>query len=178
MSRNSRTSYIKIIAILGALTLAGVILAVSVRTTEHTPAAASASTGTVVAVVDGDTIDVDLDEGKQRIRVIGIDTPEIAREAGKTSDCYAEEARTFLDELLYGRTVELRSDPSQDNIDKYGRLLRHVYIDGQNAAHEALSAGMGREYTYSAPYEGQADYQAAEEAARGGQLGLWGVCSA
>lgn len=130
----------------------------------------------VVAVVDGDTIDVQLPDGKERIRIIGIDTPEIGREAGEVNDCYAEEARTFLDELLYGRTVELRTDPSQQSIDDYGRLLRHVYIDGEDAALAVLSAGAGIEYTYDADYVGQANYRAAEATAREEALGLWSLC--
>lgn len=133
-------------------------------------------TGEVVAVVDGDTIDVQLPDGKERVRIIGIDTPEIGRAVGEVDDCYAEEARTFLDELLYGRTVELRTDPSQQTVDDYGRLLRHVYVDGEDAALAALSAGVGVEYTYAAPYAGQGDYRAAEAAARTEQFGLWGAC--
>lgn len=161
-----------------AIVLAAVVaLAISATKPTAGPDAGSRSTtAEVVAVVDGDTIDVELPDGKERVRIIGVDTPEIAREASETDDCYAQDARTFLDELLYGRTVELRTDPSQQDIDKYGRLLRHVYVDGQDAALAALSAGVGVEYTYAAPYAGQADYRAAEAAARDEQLGLWGAC--
>lgn len=141
-----------------------------------TGAGSRSESAEVVAVVDGDTIDVALPGGKERVRIIGIDTPEIARDTGQTDDCYAQEARTFLDKLLYGRTVELRTDPSQQDVDKYGRLLRHVDVDGQDAALAALSAGVGVEYTYAAPYAGQGDYRAAEAAARNEQLGLWGAC--
>lgn len=130
----------------------------------------------VVAVVDGDTIDVQLPDGEERVRIIGIDTPEIGREAGETDDCYAEEARTFLDELLYGRTVELRTDPSQHDVDDYGRLLRQVYVDGDDAALMSISAGMGIAYTYDHPHAGAADYQTAQNAARDAELGLWSAC--
>ncbi|SJN25300.1 Staphylococcus nuclease (SNase) domain [Microbacterium esteraromaticum] len=159
------------VIILGVVAVVGILGAVQL---EHQPE--QSETGEVVAVVDGDTIDVQLSGTTERVRIIGIDTPEIGRDAGEVTDCYAEEARTFLDELLYGHTVELRTDSSQQAVDDYGRLLRHVYIDGQNAALAALSGGVGVEYTYAAPYAGQTDYRAAESTARDEQLGLWGAC--
>jgi len=143
------------------------------------PAPAAAPTtehAEVTAVVDGDTIAVDTAGGSARVRLIGIDTPEIGRD-GEPGDCYAEEARDFLDALLYGKTVELVGDPTQADVDRYGRLLRHVLVDGQSAALAALTAGAGYEYTYDAPY---ADYQAhreAESAAEAAGAGLWATCS-
>lgn len=130
----------------------------------------------VIAVVDGDTIDIATDAGTARVRLIGIDTPEIGRD-GDPGECYAEEARDFLDGLVYGRTVELRSDPSQADVDRYGRLLRHVVIDGQSAAVLALEAGAGYEYTYEVPYAGQSEHRDAEQAAAGKAAGLWSACS-
>lgn len=144
---------------------------------EAPPPMATAEEGEVVAVVDGDTIDVQLPDREVRIRIIGIDTPEIGREPGEVSDCYAEEARTFVDELLYGRTVELRSDPTQADVDRYGRALRHVFVDGQSAAVLTLAAGAGREYTYDAPYAGQEAHRDAENAAAAGAVGLWAACN-
>lgn len=130
----------------------------------------------VVAVVDGDTIDVALDEGTTRVRLIGIDTPEIGR-GGEVSECYADEARTFLDELVYGHQVELVIDPAQADVDKYGRLLRYVYVDGQSAAELAIAAGAGYEYTYDTAYRDQQAHRDAEQAAADTRAGLWGACS-
>lgn len=145
-----------------------------------TPAPAPASDaavelGEVIAVVDGDTIDVRTDQGESRVRLIGLDTPEINRSGGN-EECYAQEARTELDTMLYGRTVELTTDPSQGDTDRYGRLLRHVTIDGQNAALALIASGAAHEYTYDTPYIGQAEYRDAETEARVGELGLWGAC--
>lgn len=129
----------------------------------------------VVAVVDGDTIDVTGEDGIARVRLIGIDTPEIGR-GGEVSECYAEEARTFLDELLYGQEVELISDATQADVDKYGRLLRHVYVGDVDAAEAAIAAGAGYEYTYDTAYERQDEYRAAEDAAVASRVGLWAAC--
>ena len=129
----------------------------------------------VVAVIDGDTLKVAMDGGEIRVRIIGIDTPEIGRD-GEPSECYADEARRFVDELVYRRTVDLSPDLTQGDTDKYGRLLRHVYVDGTDVALAMLEAGAGREYTYDAPYAGRQAYQAAELDAREAGRGLWSAC--
>ncbi|MBF4563415.1 thermonuclease family protein [Microbacterium sp. VKM Ac-2870] len=160
--------------------LAGVSAAVLVvALTGCTPpesAPAGAEHGRVAAVVDGDTIKVDTATGTVRVRIIGINTPEIGRD-GQSSECYAEQARDYLDQLVYGRTVDLSPDPSQADTDKYGRLLRHVYLDGVNVALTEIQAGVGAEYTYDKPYTGQSDYRAAQAAAQAAGRGLWGSCS-
>lgn len=97
-------------------------------------------TAEVVAVIDGDTIDLTTADGTARVRLIGIDTPEIGR-GGETSECYAEEARTFLNELVYGQDVELLSDPTQADVDKCGRILRYVLIDGTSGIAERCHRG-------------------------------------
>lgn len=155
-------------------------LTVLVALTGCTPAVSSPTTaataaGTVVAVVDGDTIDVETSTGEKRVRLIGIDTPEISRDGG-VDDCYAQEARTYLDELVYGRDVELISDPTQSDTDQYGRQLRHVLIDGQSVAQLAIEAGAGTEYTYDRPYDRRSDYLTAQSHAQGVGAGLWSVC--
>lgn len=160
-----------------AATLAGLLVVVAgCSPASSDPVSAPApATVDVVAVVDGDTIDVATAAGEQRVRIIGIDTPEIGRN-GEPSECYAHEAREFVDELLYGRDVELRADATQDDVDAYGRLLRHVIVDGHSAAVETIAAGAGYEYTYDAVYDGQSEHQAAQDAAQSAGLGLWGAC--
>ena len=141
------------------------------------PAAAPARESVeVTAVVDGDTIAVATAGGSTRVRLIGIDTPEIGRD-GEPGDCYAEEARDFLDALLYGKTVELIGDPTQADVDRYGRLLRHVLVDGQSAALTALRAGAGYEYTFDTPYTDDQAHREAESAAEAAGAGLWSSCS-
>lgn len=138
--------------------------------------AQAAVSAEVIAVVDGDTIDVRTPDGAEaRVRLIGLDSPEIGRD-GAADECYAQEARDWLDAELYGVTVHLEADPTQDDADRYGRLLRHVYVDGQSAALGSIAAGAAYEYTYDVPYQHQAEHQAAEAEARADQLGLWGVC--
>lgn len=128
----------------------------------------------VIGIVSGPWVLREYDES-QRVRIIGIDTPELGRN-GNPDECYAQEATATLTAALSAGPIELVSDPSQGDTDKYGRLLRHVTVNGQSIAVTMLAAGMGHEYTYDTPYAGLADHQAAEAAARDSGTGLWSAC--
>ncbi|WP_336653541.1 MULTISPECIES: thermonuclease family protein [unclassified Leucobacter] len=133
---------------------------------------------TVAYVVDGDTIAITRDghADPERVRLIGIDTPELGHGKGP-DECWAAEARDELKALLpEGTEVTLSADPSQPDVDKYGRLLRHIDAGGVNVVRHQLQAGAGPEYTYDAPYAGQAEYRAEEQRARTAGLGSWGAC--
>ena len=133
-------------------------------------AAVAAALVPVVGIVDGDTIKVSIDGRTERVRVIGIDTPELAG-----GECYAQQASSKMQSLAQSRSVRLEADPSQDDRDRYDRLLRHVFLDdGRSAAEVLIAGGFGREYTYAADYRYQSSYRAAEAAARAGDRGLWG----
>ncbi|GAB3059484.1 thermonuclease family protein [Sediminivirga luteola] len=78
----------------------------------------------VVAIVDGDTIRVDLGGETERVRLLGIDTPELGR-GGTADEPCAVEARERLAELI-GDQIVLVPDPAQGDRDRYGRLLRYA----------------------------------------------------
>lgn len=139
------------------------------------PDNATIQSAEVTAVIDGDTLVIRTIDSEARVRLIGIDTPEINRDGGP-DECYAQEARSELNTLAYGRTVELHSDPSQGDVDHYGRLLRHAYIDGYSIAQVLIGTGAGHEYTHSAPYVGQAAHLTAQHAAQAAGQGLWAQC--
>lgn len=86
--------------------------------------------GTVAYVVNGDTIAVTRDGHTvpERVRLIGIDTPELGHGKGP-DECWAAEARDELKTLLpQGTEVALSADPSQPDVDKYGRLRRRTRL--------------------------------------------------
>lgn len=133
----------------------------------------------VTRVVDGDTIKVQLPGGEETIRLIGVDTPE-TKHPTKTVECFGREAARFMENTLAGASVRLEPDPSQGERGKYGRLLRYVHLpDGADLGRRLIREGFGLEYTYDSPYQRQAEYRAAQEAARLYGRGLWaeGVCS-
>ena len=127
---------------------------------------------TVVEVIDGDTIDVFLEGQVQRVRLIGVNTPEtVDRRRGV--QCYGPEASKFLKELLTGKIVNLEEDPTQNSKDNYGRLLRYVYLNEENINQKLIKEGYGFEYTYKKPYKYQSEFREAQRDARDNYKGLW-----
>ena len=129
----------------------------------------------VVGVTDGDTIKVRVDGVTERIRLIGLDAPEL-----KGNECWSQKASSRMQGLVQGRSVQLVPDPTQADRDRYGRLLRHVVTeDGRLVAQVLIEGGFATEYTYAAAYEHRTAYLAAQKRARAGRLGVWSAaCSA
>ncbi len=127
----------------------------------------------VVRVVDGDTIKIQMGDKVETLRLIGIDTPESV-DPRKTVQCFGIEASNKAKELLFGRTIRIEADESQDVRDKYGRLLAYVYRDdGLFYNQYMIEEGYAYEYTYDVPYLYQTAFKEAEQQARGAQKGLW-----
>jgi endonuclease YncB( thermonuclease family) len=127
----------------------------------------------VTHVVDGDTFDVDLNGQKERIRMIGIDTPETV-DPRKSVQCFGKEASDKMKALIADQKIVLEADASQDERDKYGRLLRYAFLpDGTNVGLYLIQEGYAREYTYNSAYKYQQEFKSAENSARSAKKGLW-----
>ncbi len=127
----------------------------------------------VTKVVDGDTIDVNIDGTVERIRLIGIDTPEIV-DPRKPVECFGLEASNKAKAVLTGQQVRLEKDNSQANRDVYNRLLRYVFLaDGINFNKMMIEQGYAYEYTYDLPYKYQTEFKQAQKYAQDNKLGLW-----
>lgn len=129
--------------------------------------------GSVVKVVDGDTVQVQVDGQTKTVRLIGIDTPEVV-DPRQPVQCFGQEASDKAHQLLDGQTVRLESDPTQGDVDRYGRLLRYVYLPDNTLINlQMLQQGYAYEYTYNVPYFKQSEFIAAEHQAEQTQAGLW-----
>jgi endonuclease YncB( thermonuclease family) len=133
--------------------------------------------GRVVHIVDGDTIDVRLRSGvKKRIRLLGIDTPEVYG----TVECGGPAASRAMKRLLPLHTrVILLSDTSQDRIDRYGRLLRYVIRarDHRDIDRAQVWLGHARVYVYNNnPFHRVTSYRRALRSAKNHHRGIWGQC--
>lgn len=135
---------------------------------ETTPEVAAEGIVQVLGIIDGDTIDVDLDGERTRVRVIGLDAPE-------RDECGYQEAASAMQSLAQSREVRLEADPTQLDVDVYGRLLRHVFtLEGLNVAEQIIEQGFAVEYTYDKPYAHVEDFLAAQARAQEAGLGIWG----
>lgn len=144
-----------------------------IPTATSTPLLQSGGEETIVArVFDGDSVQLGSGHG---LRYIGIDAPETQHDR-RTAECFADEAAARNRELVEGSTVRLERDVS--NTDRYGRLLRHVYVGDTFVNETLVREGYARARAYPPDTKYQAVLRAAEVEARAARRGLWGMaCS-
>lgn len=123
--------------------------------------------GDSVRVVDGDTIEVMVDGRQEKVRILGIDTPE-------RGERFYEKARLNLESLCAGRQVSLQPEDGRElKRDKYGRLLAYVHAgDGIDVGAEQLKAGLARMYRKE-DFGLWDQYLALEAEAKQKRLGIW-----
>lgn len=128
----------------------------------------------VTKVIDGDTVEL---ENRQRVRLIGIDTPE-TKDPRRSVQCFGKEASKETKKLLEGKVVILQKDVSET--DKYNRLLRYIFLptaQGYLFVNDYLvREGFAKALTYPPDVKYNEQFREAERFAREGNRGLWGRC--
>jgi micrococcal nuclease len=128
--------------------------------------------GNVTRVVDGDTLIARVGQTSERVRLIGIDTPEVGA-------CYSAKATARARGLSLNRRVRLIGDRSQARRDRYGRLLAYVQLpDGRDLGRQLIAGGFARVYVFDRPFARVSAYRASESTARTNEAGLWTACAA
>lgn len=127
----------------------------------------------VTRVVDGDTIEVQLPEGEEDVRYIGVDTPETVK-PGAPVDCFGPQASSFNHRLVERRRVHLVFGEEQR--DQYGRLLAYVYLGDRFVNAELVRRGLARTLTIPPNDRFEERLKRLEIAAARAGRGLWGVC--
>ena len=144
-----------------------VLLAPDITETSITPS----KFYSVVSVVDGDTIKLNMDGKTETFRLIGIDTPVDPR---KDVQCFGVEASSKAKELLSGKRVRIETDATQGTYDKYNRLLGYIYReDGLFYNKYMIEQGYAHEYTYNTAYKYQTGFKNAQKEAQANKAGLW-----
>ncbi|WP_438446733.1 thermonuclease family protein [Gorillibacterium sp. sgz5001074] len=130
----------------------------------HTP-----ETYVVKRVVDGDTLET---ATKERIRLIGVDTPETVK-PGSPVEAYGKEASDYAKSRLTGKTILAYADA--EDKDKYGRLLRYIFIQGETRMfnEELIAEGYANLMTVPPNVMYSKQFQKLEREARSGKKGLW-----
>ena len=176
--RRQSAGVIALIGLLGAVLFVGslslfVLILNTVARNSATPYAAEP---TVIETIDGDTIDVRIGYKRQRIRLLGIDTPE-TKDPRKPVQCFGREASERTDELLPpGTTVRLEQDIEKH--DAYNRLLAYVWraSDGLFVNLDLVAGGYA-DILSIPPNTAHADaFRAAMTAAKATPVGLWATC--
>jgi micrococcal nuclease len=131
-----------------------------------------ATTAVVSRVVDGDTVVL---RGGERVRYIGMDTPESVK-PGTPVQCYAERASRENERLIEGQRVRLRYDSERQ--DRYGRTLAYVYRarDGLFVNAELVRRGYARVLTIPPDDTHASLFRHLAARARAARRGLWGAC--
>lgn len=129
----------------------------------------------VIKVIDGDTIEL---ENGQKVRLAGIDTPETL-DPRRPVGCFGKEASNEVKKLLTGKEVILQKDIS--DTDKYGRLLRYVYLPLESdqtlfVNDYLVREGFARVYTYPPDVKFNEQFLEAERQAGQFEKGLWKSC--
>lgn len=128
---------------------------------ETIPPEISVITAIVDYVIDGDTVEL---RNKERVRLIGINTPEMGQP-------YSAEAKNKLKELIEGKETVLEKDITDK--DQYGRLLRYIWLGDTLINLEMVKLGYANSYTYPPDVKYQNQIVAAEREAREKKIGLW-----
>ena len=141
------------------------------------PKRAQTSLARVTSVTDGDTINVRAYRPRRRsyrVRLIGIDTPETQNR----DECGGADASRSMRALApRGRRVKLRTDPTQDTTDRFGRLLAYVYAGRRQLNVTQVSRGWSATYVYrGSRFQQYARFTRAERVARRRDRGVWGAC--
>lgn len=126
----------------------------------------------VTRVIDGDTFVL---ETGQTVRLIGIDTPEL-HHPRKPVGCFAVEANNQLINLILNKSVRLEKDVSET--DRYGRLLRFVYLSDNTFVNDVLvRQGYALAATFPPDVKFSPQFIEAEREARDSNRGLWSACN-
>jgi micrococcal nuclease len=142
-----------------------------------TPTPSQPQFAKVIRVIDGDTIEI---ENNVKVRYIGMDTPEL-HDPRKPVQCFAQEAYLKNKELVEGKTVRLEKDVSET--DKYGRLLRYVFLPSPEASKDALfinnylvEKGFAHMATYPPDVKYAKLFKQSQQIAENNLIGLWNSC--
>ncbi|OGK19752.1 hypothetical protein A3D80_03330 [Candidatus Roizmanbacteria bacterium RIFCSPHIGHO2_02_FULL_40_13b] len=125
----------------------------------------------VTRIIDGDTFEI---QTRQKVRLIGIDTPELNTSTKKVPGCFGIQAKEKLSELIFNKQVRLMKDISET--DRYGRLLRYVYFGENFINQDLIEQGFALASTFPPDVKYKEVFLKAQTEARENMRGLWKEC--
>lgn len=125
----------------------------------------------VVRVVDGDTLVIDYNGTNEKVRLIGIDTPESVHPNEEKNTEFGDMVSNYSKKMLTGKKVQVELDVEQR--DKYGRLLAYLYLDGQMYNKVLLEKGYAKLATYPPNVKYVDEFTKIQKRARENKMGMW-----
>lgn len=125
----------------------------------------------VIRVVDGDTIVISYLGKEEKVRLIGVDTPESVHSDASKNTPYGKIASDYTKAQLTDKTIQLEFDVQER--DKYGRLLAYVYVDGKMYNKTLLEEGHAKVATFPPNVKYAEEFQRLEQQAQKEQVGMW-----
>ncbi len=169
----------RVLIILTCITILLVIGSLAIRNnprataqlSEHAP-----GTYSINHFVDGDTIAVNMNGAVEKVRFIGVDTPE-THKPNTPVQCYGPAAASYTASMIGHQRVRLVADSLSTDRDRYSRLLRYVYLpDGTNLNEQLIKTGHAFYYPYF-PFSSSDSFASDQATAKADGLGLWSSCT-
>jgi micrococcal nuclease len=132
--------------------------------------------GKIAHVIDGDTVDIDINGRTERVRLIGVNTPE-TKHPTKPIECFGPEASAYMTQLLpKGTTVRIERDVEAR--DRYGRMLLYLYLGSDNLFInlDLVARGYGTPMSIEPNTFHRNDFVRAAAQAEAANVGLWKAC--
>ena len=130
----------------------------------------------ILTVIDGDTVDIEIDGRTERARLIGVNTPE-TKHPTKPIECFGPEASAYMTQLL-PKGTDVRIERDTEARDRYGRLLLYLYRNSDNLFInlDLISRGYGTPMSIEPNTFHRNDFVHAAALAEASNLGLWKAC--
>lgn len=125
----------------------------------------------VTRIIDGDTFEI---ETKQKVRLIGIDTPELNKSNNLDPECFGTQSAQKLSELILNKKVRMEKDISQT--DRFGRLLRYVYVDTVFVNKQLVESGYALAKNYPPDTKFKDIFSKSQKSAQEVKVGMWKEC--
>jgi len=160
----------------GVITSLALLIGLASCSGSSTPPRSQADLVKIVKVIDGDTVDIDIDGHTERVRLIGVNTPE-TKHPTKPIECFGPEASAYMTQLLpKGTTVRIERDVEAR--DRYGRMLLYLYLGSDDLFInlELVARGYGTPMSIEPNTFHRNDFVRAAAQAEAANVGLWKAC--
>ena len=160
----------------GVITTFALLIGLASCSNSSPPPNGKSDLGKIADVIDGDTVDIDINGRTERVRLIGVNTPE-TKHPTKPIECFGPEASAYLTQLL-PKGTRVRIERDVEARDRYGRMLLYLYL-GSNDLFinlDLVARGYGTPMSIEPNTFHRNDFVRAAAQAEAADVGLWKAC--